>query len=272
MKIRIIKEGDEKKMFPVRGYYRPESSFHTIKEWEHIAKEFLDLESQGYDVRGGEISDNDQLTKLVNKYFGFQLYNETELFPQLTKKMVLDFIEDFVNHRVWSLKDEYKRYIVNLDNDKIAFFYSRGALEPYILLDDQFTIDTYDSTDIQVTSYHYTTEEGYKNIVDSIDQGIQIPISTFTTQFKEFFRPESNILLKLKGNLVAAFQSDVKSISTDRGHKAANLYRFSFPDHENNLCRNWEECQQNKTYLWNEIIMTPTEILDRKKVKTNNKI
>jgi hypothetical protein len=26
-------------------------------------------------------------------------------------------------------------------------------------------------------------------------EGIQIPISTFTTQFKEFFRPESNILL-----------------------------------------------------------------------------
>jgi hypothetical protein len=270
MKIKIVKEGDTTKMFPVRGYYRPESSFHTIKEWEVISEEFLNLESQGYDVRGGEISDNDQLTKLVNKYFGFQLYNETELFSQLTKKMVLDFIEDFVNHRVWSLKDEFKRYIVNINNDKFAFFYSRGALEPYILLDDQFTIDTYGSTDIQVTSYHYTTEEGYKNIVDSIDRGIKIPLSTFTTQFKEFFRPESNILLKLKGDLVAAFQSDVKSISTDKGHKAANLYRFSFPDHENNLCKNWEECQQNKTYLWNEIIMTPTEILDRKKI--NNKI
>lgn len=55
MKIRIVKEGDTKKMFPVRGYYRPESSFHTIKEWEDISKEFLNLESQGYDVRGGEI-------------------------------------------------------------------------------------------------------------------------------------------------------------------------------------------------------------------------
>jgi len=254
-------------IFPVRGYYRPESSFHTIDEWEAISKEFLALQSQGYDVRGGQISDNDQLIELVNKYFGYQLYSETELFPQLTKKMVLDFIEDFVNHRVWSLKDEFEKYIVNFDNDKIAFFYSRGALEPYVLLDEQFTEDTYGSNDIQVVSYHYTTEEGYKNIVDSISQGIHIPLSTFTTQFKEFFRPESNILLKLKGDLVAAFQSDVKSITTDKGHKAANLFRFSFPDNENNLCRNWIECQQNKTYLWNEIIMKPTEILDGKRIK-----
>jgi hypothetical protein len=89
------KEGDEKKMFPVRGYYRPESSFHIIKEWELISKKFIELESQGYDVRGGEISDNNQLLELVNKYFGYQLYTETELYPQLTKKMVLDFIEDF---------------------------------------------------------------------------------------------------------------------------------------------------------------------------------
>jgi hypothetical protein len=267
MKIRIVKEGDEKKMFPVRGYYMPESSFHTVNDWETISKEFLELESQGYDVRGGEVSDNDQLIELVNKYFGFQLYTETELFPQLTKKMVLDFIEDFVNHRVWSLKDEFEKYIVNFDNDKIAFFYSRGALEPYVLLDDQFTMDVYGSDNIQVVSYHYTTEEGYKNIQDAISQNINIPVSTFTTQFKEFFRPESNILLKLKGDLVAAFQSDVKSLSTDGGHKAANLYRFSFPEHENNLCRNWKECQQNKTYLWNEIIMKPTEILDKKTIK-----
>ena len=63
---------------------------------------------------------------------------------------VLDFIEDFINHRVWGLSDEFAEYIVNIDNDKIAFFQSRGAIEPYILLDKQFTEDTYKNSNIEV--------------------------------------------------------------------------------------------------------------------------
>jgi hypothetical protein len=67
--------------------------------------------------------------------------------------------------------------------------------------------------------------------------------------------------------LVAAFQSDVKSLVVDNGDRAANLFRFSYPDNENNLCRNWEKCKENKTTLWNEIIIKPIEIIDYKKVK-----
>ena len=254
-------------MYPVRGYYKPEASFYTINEWEGIANEFLNLEKQGYDTRGGVIDNNATLVGLINKYFGYQLYVETELYDDLTKKNVLDFIEDFVNHRVWGLKTEFEKYIVNIDNDKFAFFYSRSAIEPYILLSEQFTKDTYGSTDVIVETMHWTSPQGLKNIEDGISEGFQFAISTFTTQAREFFRPESNVLVKLKGKLVAAFQSDAKTLVTDKGNRAANLFRFSYPDNENNLCRNWEKCKEDKTYLWNEIVIKPISIVDYKIVK-----
>lgn len=254
-------------MTEVRGYYHPYKSFATIAEWEAVAKEFIALEKQGFDTRGGMIDNNPELIALVHKWFGFQLYIEPQRFPQLTQKMVLDFIEDFVNHRVWGLADEFKDYIVDIKDDKFAFFYSRGAIEPYILLDSRFTKDTYGTTDTEIVSLHWTSEDGLKNLQDSIDNKAQFSISTFTTQAKSFFRPESNILVKVKGKLVAAFQSDVKSLVVDNGDRAANLFRFSYPDNENNLCRNWEKCKENKTALWNEIIMKPTEILDYKQIE-----
>ncbi len=254
-------------MYAVRGYQKPEALFHTIKDWENIANEFISLEKKGFDTRGGQIDNNPKLISLINQYFGYQLYIETELYDDLTKKNVLDFIEDFVNHRVWGLSDEFKDYIVNIENDKIAFFYSRGAIEPYILLDEQFVEDTYKNTNIEVITFHWTTKEGMKNLVDSLQSGYTYALSTFTVQQKEFFRPESNVLVKLKGKLVAAFQSDVKSFATDKGNRAANLFRFSYPDNENNLCKNWEECKENKTSLWNEIIVKPISILDYKVVQ-----
>ena len=251
----------------VRGYFHPYKNFATIAEWESIAKEFLSLQKQGFDTRGGMLDNNPELIALVNKWFGFQLYVETQRFEQLTQKMVLDFIEDFINHRVWGLADEFAEYIVDIKDDRFSFFYSRGAIEPYILLDSRFTTDTYGSTKEEVISLHWTSEEGLKNLQDSIDNKSQFSISTFTTQAKSFFRPESNILVKVKGNLVAAFQSDVKSLVVDNGDRAANLFRFSYPDNENNLCRDWEKCKENKTALWNEIIMKPIQILDYKKVE-----
>jgi hypothetical protein len=254
-------------MYAIRGYQKPESAFHSIPEWKDICYEFLALQKKGYDTRGGQIDDNPQLIGLVNKYFGYQLYVETELYDEHTKKNVLDFIEDFVNHRVWAIETEFKKYIVNIENDKIAFFFSRGAIEPYILLDKKFTIDTYKSSNIDIVSYHWTSLQGLKNIQDSLESGYTFALSTFTVQAKDFFRPESNVLVKLEGNLVAAFQSDVKSFATDRGNRAANLFRFSYPDNENNLCRNWDECKENKTSLWNEIIMKPKKVLAYKQVK-----
>ena len=259
--------------YKVLGYFKPEAAFHTISEWENISREFIDLESKGYDVRGGIIDDNPNLVKLINDYFSFQLYVETERYDKFTKKMVLDFIEDFVNHRVWNLKDEFKKYLYSditgenfINEAKISFFYSRGNLEPYILLDNQFTKNIYGSTDITTEAYHWTSQQGLKNIIDALQSGYTFPLSCFTTQFKEFFRPESNYLIKIKGKLIAAFQSDVKSFSTDKGNKAANLYRFSFPEHQDNLCTNWDECQKNDTYLWNEIIIRPTGVLEYKKI------
>jgi hypothetical protein len=254
-------------MYAVRGYFKPESSFHTIAEWESICKEFLALEQQGFDTRGGTIDYSPQLIDLINKYFSYQLYIETEQFADLTRKKVLDFIEDFVNHRVWSLRNDYKDYIVNIDNDKIAFFQSRGAIEPYLLMDEQFTMDTYGTIDEEVTALHWTSKEGLINILDGIKNGWNFEISTFTTQAKEFFRTDANILVKVKGALVAAFKSDAKTFATDKGHKAVNMFRLSYPDNENNLCRNVEDCKDDKTSLWNEIVMKPKEVIIYKEIK-----
>ena len=94
-------------------------------------------------------------------------------------------------------------------------------------------------------------------------------MSTFTKQYREFFRPESNHLMKLKGKLVAAFKSDVKSIVTDSGLKAANMYRLGFPEgEESNLCMSIDRCSDSdhSTYLWDEIIVKPIEIESVKKV------
>lgn len=254
-------------MYKVRGYFKPESSFHTISEWETICKEFLALQKDGFDTRGGTIDYSPKLIDLINKYFAYQLFIETDQFPDLTRKKVLDFIEDFVNHKVWSLRKDYKDYIVNIDNDKIAFFYSRGAIEPYLLMDEEFTKDTYGTIDEEVTVLHWTSKEGLINLIDSIQNGYGFAISGFTTQAKEFFRPESNILVKLSGTLVAAFKSDAKTFATDKGHKAVNMFRLSYPDNTSNLCRNVEDCRDNKTSLWNEIVMKPKQVIMYKEIK-----
>ena len=254
-------------MYKVRGYFKPESSFHTIAEWEAICNEFLALEQKGFDTRGGTIDYSPQLIDLINKYFSHQLYIETEQFADLTRKKVLDFIEDFVNHRVWSLRNDYKDYIVNIDNDRIAFLNSRGAIEPYLLLDKQFTMDTYGTIDEEVTTLHWTSKAGLINLIDATKNGYKFSISTFTTQAKDFFRPDANFLVKVRGTLVAAFKSDAKTFATDRGNKAVNMFRLSYPDNESNHCRNVEDCKDNKTSLWNEIVIKPEEVITYKEIK-----
>lgn len=257
----------------IRDYYRPEELFITVSEWEVIAKKFLQLQKQGFDTRGGKIDDNPELVRLINKWFGYQLYVETQQYDGLTQKEVLNFIEDFVNHRVWGLRKEFAQYLRNpkdndtfIDSVKVAFFYSRGALEPYVLLDKTFTEKVYGSTNILVSTLHWTTTQGLKNIQDSIDSKYQYTLSTFTKQWKKFFRPESNVLVKLRGTLVAAFKSDVKSIVTDKGNRAANMFRLAYPGEQNNLCYGNERKTEDGTYLWNEIIIRPVEILEYKKI------
>jgi len=255
--------------FPVRGYYHPEDCFATISEWEDVAKQFLELEKQGFDTRGGVIDDNHQLVQLINRWFKFQLYVETQRYDLLTQKNVLDFIEDFVNHRVWQLRDEFNEMVGEdqIDKIKVAYFYSRGDIEPYMLLDTEFTQDLYGTASHTVTTLHWASEQGVKNLEDSVENGGVYAISTFTKQYKKFFRPESNYLVKLKGKLVAAFRSDVKSVVTDKGNKAANMYRLGHPEGEDtNICTDINLCSDSdhSTYLWDEVIVKPIEIISIK--------
>jgi len=254
--------------FPVRGYFHPENAFATISTWEKVAKAFLALEKQGFDTRGGIIDDNATLVGLINRWFSYQLYVETQRYDLLTQKNVLDFIEDFVNHRVWGLRKELEVYFKdNIDSIKIAFFYSRGDMEPFVLLDKQFTESVYGTTNQIVTTLHWTTPQGVLNLQDSLESGTTYDISTFTKQYKKFFRPESNQLVKLQGKLVAAFKSDVKSIVTDRGNKAANIFRLSHPSGMN-LCTSIDTCtdSNHSTYLWDEIIVRPVKIIEVKQI------
>ena len=250
-----------------QGYIKPESCFATISQWEDIAKQFLALETKGYDTRGGVMIDNPQLASLVERWFGFQLHVEVQRYePAVTTKNVLDFIEDFVNHKVWGLRKEYEAYLPNIDQVKIAYFYSRFDIEPFVLLDEEFTQSLYGSTDHKVTTLRFTTMDSMHNLERVIAANKAFDISTFTKQWKPFFKKQSNVVMKLEGELVAAFRSDVKSVVTDKGNKAASMYRLAYPGDEDNLCTDLDDCTGELTHLWNEIIMKPTKILGYKQI------
>lgn len=259
--------------YPIRGYIHPSNEFFTIKEWQNIAKLFLMYEKKGYDVRGGNITDDasSNLSSLVNKYFGY-LYNvDTHRYQTLiNKRMVLDFIEDFINHRAFHLYDEFNDVLGDelINACKIAWFYSRGQIEPYIQLDDVFTNIVYNTLEYQIHSYHWTTEAGANNINTLINSKKLFELSTFTKQEKSYFVSQSNILLELRGTLVAAFHSDCKSFLLDDGTKAANLMRIGYPNDTNsNLCWDIDEINDTvETGLWNEIIIKPTQLISCKKI------
>ena len=260
-------------MIAVQGYIHPESCFATISEWEQVAKQMLAIQKKGPDTRGGVIDSDPILSQLIMQHFGYLLHVEVQRYDLLTQKNVLDFIEDFVNHKVWGLRREFETYFYNdatdrsyIDDIKIAYFYSRGDIEPYVLIDDKFTRDVYGTTDHKVITMHWTSMQGLINLQDSINNQHTYAISTFTKQWKPFFRKTSDVLLKLEGNLCAAFKSDVKSFATDRGNRAANIYRMAYPGEQNNLCLNAEECTGGATSLWNEIIVKPTRLLMFKKI------
>lgn len=258
----------------IRGYLHPESCFATISEWEAIANKFLALQKKGKDTRDGNIDEDPKLAELIMRWFSFQLYTETQRWDLLTQRNVLNFIEDFVNHRVWGLRREYESYFYNkanntsyIDSIKIAYFYSRGDMEPYMLLDDNLTNTLYGTTSQKVTTFHWTDEVGLINLQDSINQKHTYAISTFTKQWKPFFRKESTVLLRLEGNLCGAFRSDVKSFATDRGNRAVNMYRLAYPGKQSNICLNLEDCVGDATSLWNEIIIKPTKLISFKKIQ-----
>lgn len=250
-----------------QGYIKPESCFATISQWEDIANRFITLQRRGKDTRGGMIAEDPQLAQLIEQWFGFQLHVEVQRYePAVTTKNVLDFIEDFVNHKVWGLRKEYEEYFPNIDQIKIAYFYSRFDIEPFVLLDEQFTQSLYGSTNQLVTAKRFTTMESMHKLQKVIDAGRAFDVSTFTHQWKPFFKKTSNVLMKLEGELVAAFRSDVKSVVTDKGNKAASMYRLGYPGEKDNLCIDLQSCVGEQTQLWNEIIMKPTKIVGYKQI------
>ena len=246
----------------VRGYVKPSSSFLSLDQWESVVDEILTLQKQGYDTRGGDRL-SERLLEIVEVYFGYQYNIETQRYDLLTKKNVMDFIEDFANHRFWGLEREFGHYFPDVSRLKFAYFYSRGDMEPYVLMDDEFTMQLYGSTYNPKELLHYTSKSGLKRIEDAIAMGKEFDISTFTQAERPFFRSESNIVVKLLGNVRAGFRSDIKSVVVDTGRRACNMYRLEYPGRDmNNICYELESCDgELRTSLWNEYIATPIRVL-----------
>tara|TARA_Y100000593_G_scaffold60354_1_gene111895 strand:+ start:1592 stop:2437 length:846 start_codon:yes stop_codon:yes gene_type:complete len=246
----------------VRGYMKPSSSFHTLKEWKEIVTSLLDLQKSGIDTRGNPQSLTSELSEIVEKYFGYQLNDEVARWELLTRKNVLDFIEDFVNHRFWSFENEFGNYFPDISQLRFAYFYSRGDMEPYVMLDDAYTVQMYGSTHNPKALQHYTSESGLARLKDSIDSGNGFDISAFTVAERPFFRPESNLIVYLVGNVKAGFRSDIKSMALDNGLRACNMYRLGYPGEGNNICYELDSCDGTiKTSLWNEYIVRPSDII-----------
>ena len=261
----------------VRGYVKPDSSFYTLDQWEEMARVLLALQTKGYDTRSGKISckhssychieDFEVFVEIIAKYFGYQLKNEVDRWDLLTRKNVLDFIEDFVNHRLWSFENQFGEYFPDIRKLRFAFFYSRGDMEPYVLLDEEYTEQLYGSLLNPKELNHYTTEKGLLKLYSAIKSGEDFDISTFTVANRPFFRPESNVIVTLVGNVRAGFRSDVKSYVVDSGRRACNMHRLGYPGSDDNICYELDTCDGDvQTSLWNEYIATPLEIKSVSKV------
>jgi len=259
--------------FKVLGYIRPAETFHTISEWGKAVDRLIELQSTGMDTRAGEIScklasycspaDLDEFVQIISKYWGYQLTVEVERYDLLTKKNVLDFIEDFVNHRFWGFKREFGHYFPNVDTLKFAYFYSRGDIEPYVMLDEQYTMQIYGSTEIVKSVYHFVSAEGLQRLEQAIASGEQFDISAYTQAERGFFRESSNLRAQIMGQVRAAFRSDIKSLALDNGRRACNMYRMQYPGHDvSNICDDLTTCddEEIRTGLWNEYIVTPLRI------------
>lgn len=259
--------------YKVLGYIKPEECFFTLGEWEQFVNRMIQLQDLGLDTRSGEIScknptfcnagDFEEFVALVAKYFNFQLSIEVNRYDLLTTKNVLDFIEDFVNHRFWGFEREFGGYFPDTSQLRFAYFYSRGDLEPYVLLDEEYTTQLYGSTQNIKEVSHYTTPAGVVRLQESIESGATFDISTFTVAERDFFRPQSTLLVTLQANVKAGFRSDIKSVAVSSGRRACNMYRLEYPGRDkSNICYELETCTgEVRTSLWNEYIAEPIEIL-----------
>ena len=251
----------------VHGYVKPESAFYTLAQWEDLfVNKVLSFQKQGHYISHGhgQVVGPQELQDLIEDFYGFQINVDVGRYDLLTSKNVLDHIEDFANHRYWSLKSEFEQYFDDISELRFAYFYSRGDLEPYVLVDDNFTRQVYGSTDNPKILYHYTHQEGVDRIKRAIEAGDPFDISSYTVAERDFFRAKSDLIMEFKGNVRAGFRSDVKSYSVSNGRKCVNLHRMGYPGDKNNLCLDLQkDCNgELKTSLWNEFIATPMDILE----------
>jgi len=258
---------EEMKKIYIHGYVKPENAFHTLKEWEIFVNKILQFQKDGHYLSHshGELVGPEELTSLIDEFYGFQLSVDVDRYDLLTSKNVLDHIEDFVNHRYWSLEKQFGQYFEDISELRFAYFYSRGDLEPYVLADDAFTKQIYGSNNNPKVLYHYTHQEGVERIQRAIDSGDTFDISAYTVAERDFFRAKSDLIMEFEGNVRAGFRSDVKSYSVSNGRKCVNLHRLGYPGKDrDNLCTDLEnDCSGDlKTSLWNEFIVTPIKILD----------
>lgn len=258
---------EEIKKLYVHGYIKPENAFHTLKGWESFVNKILKFQKDGHYLSHshGELVGPEELTSLIDEFYGFQLTVDVDRYDLLTSKNILDHIEDFINHRYWSLEKKFSQYFKDISDLRFAYFYSRGDLEPYVLIDDAFTKQVYGSTNNPKVLYHYTHQEGIERIQRAIDSGNPFDISAYTVAERDFFRAKSNKIMELEGNVRAGFRSDVKSYSVSNGRKCVNLHRLGYPGKDkDNLCTDLEnDCNgELRTSLWNEFIVTPIRILD----------
>ena len=96
----------------VHGYIKPEQSFYTLTEWEGFANQILKFQKDGYYVSHGHgnVVGPEDLKKLIDDFYGFQINVDVSRYDLLTTKNVLDHIEDFSNHRLWSLEKQFGQY------------------------------------------------------------------------------------------------------------------------------------------------------------------
>jgi hypothetical protein len=244
--------------YKVRGYIKPDNSFFTIEQWGEFVNHMLYLQRLGQDTRGNGANISEDVRRLVMEYFSFQHDVEVPRYDSINHKYLYGFIEDFVNHRFWSFQRNFGHFFPEPSRLRFAYFYSRGDLEPYVLLDEELTTQLYGSTWNPKKLCHYTTHENAQRIQESIDRGMPFDISCFTIAARPFFRPESSVTITVR----AGFRSDIKSFAVDTGRRCANLLRMEYPGRDkNNLCYELDSCDgELRTSLWNEYIATPISI------------
>jgi hypothetical protein len=246
--------------YKVRGYIKPSSSFHTLKNLETFALKLLELQKAGIDVRDRLMQP--ELANLIKEWMPHLFIDAERYERRFDMSNLMVFIEDLVNHRVWSFEDQFGSYFPDIDSLRFSYFYSRGDIEPYVLLDEAYTSQFYGGVSNIKTLKHFTSPAGLTNIENVIRSGQSFDISCFTTVQKSFFDAASSLVVTLEGNVRAGFRSDVKSFATDSGRRACNLFRLGYPGDETNICLELDSCDENnETSIWNEYIATPMKIL-----------